>query len=276
MKIIDRVTIIIFSLSLFLVSILVPAFIFAKSPTFYQKQFAKNEIYATINEEGTEIRTPFYYLNGETNKKTYFTDEQLDIMINHIVDYLFTDLDSFELVLDGVIVNGKVCDNVSIFGEKAVVHMKDVKVLFQLFYCILISLIVLMIILIVYFVYRFKYIKKLFFKYALIVYGCIIFLGVMFCFWCYCDLLKTGFEINLNNYCYILWQNCHYLFFPFQPDKIAGSSFNDILTEILTLDLFMDAVVTCIISLVSSIIIWLSFGIIIKLLTNKKIKNKEN
>lgn len=277
MKIIDRILVVIFSLSLFLVCILIPAFACAKSPSFYEKQFAKNGIYATINEAGEEIRTPIYFINGENSTIAYFSDEQLNIIIHHIVDYLFTDLDSFELIMDDVKLNGRVSDNVSIFGEQAVVHMKDVKVLFNLFYGVLIGLIVLMLIIIGYFIYRIHYIKKIAFKYSSIVYGSIVILACVFCLWCYSDLVKSGYDINIDNYCYILWGNCHYLFFPFQQGKVDGSMFNDTLTEILTLDLFMDAVIACVITLIVGIVLWLVLSYVgKKLIKDEKLLEKKN
>ncbi len=272
MKYLDRISVIFFSLSLFLVCILIPAFCCAKSPSFYEKQFEKNGIYASLDDEGNEIRTPIYFINGEVDKIAYFTDEQFNSIIHHIIDYLFGDTESFELILDDVKINRKIVDNVSIFGTEAVVHMEDVKNLFNLFWWILIILIVLMIIILGYFIYRIAYIKQIAFKYSMIVYTGIIILAGIFCLWCYIDLIKSGYDINIDNYCYILWGNCHYLFFPLQQDKVDGSSFNDALTEILTLELFMDAVILCVVILIIGIILWLILTYLgKKLINNKKI-----
>lgn len=52
------------------------------------------------------------------------------------------------------------------------------------------------------------------------------------------------------------WTVAHYLFFPFRPDKVAGSFFNDTLTMILTLELFMDAVVIVLSSLAAALTAW--------------------
>ena len=59
------------------------------------------------------------------------------------------------------------------------------------------------------------------------------------------------------------WENAHHLFFPFQPEKVEGSFFNDTLTSILTLELFLDAVAIVLLTVGVTLAAWigLAFGL---------------
>lgn len=127
MKFFDRLTIVLFNICLLAVAIIFPALKIASTPAYYHAQFEKNGIYAQVDENGTERRTTIRYIGGNTDDRATFSDAQLNEMIDHIVDYLFTDKASFALVMDGVMLNGALTDNVNIFGETAVTHMQDVK-----------------------------------------------------------------------------------------------------------------------------------------------------
>ena len=70
-----------------------------------------------------------------------------------------------------------------------------------------------------------------------------------------------------------MWGDVHYLLFPFQPDKIEGSFFNDILTEILTVDLFVLAFAIVICVVITLNLIWLVATIAIRKY-GEKIANK--
>ena len=56
MKILDRAAILLLNLFLLLVSITIPAISVAATPAFYEKQFEKTGIYATLDENGEETR----------------------------------------------------------------------------------------------------------------------------------------------------------------------------------------------------------------------------
>ena len=66
------------------------------------------------------------------------------------------------------------------------------------------------------------------------------------------------------------WTNIHHLLFPFQPEKFEGSFFNDTLTSILTLELFLDAVIIVIVSVVATFIGWFLIAYLIKRKANRE------
>lgn len=273
MKILDRFLIILFNICLLIVGIWISAIPIAKSKIYYKVQFKVNEIYEHKNETTNEVeKTKFYYLNGEYTNAT-FTDEQLNIMIEHIVDYLFGNKDSFELYLDQVEVEGEIKDHVSVFGKQACTHMKDVKNLFISYQIISVIAFLALLAIFAYILLRIGQIRKTLFRYTLIYYFLlIIFLSSFFI----ASLIHTSREygsFDFSTYLYTMWGDVHYLLFPFQIDKINGSFFNDILTEILTVDLFVVALVIVLSVVMILNIIWLTFTILIRKY-GEKIANK--
>lgn len=278
MKILDRILILIFTLCLIIVSIWFSAVPIAKNASYYHLQFKINDIYEHENSEGEIVQTEFYYLDG-MYQKAKFTDEQLDIMVDHIIEFLFGNKESFELKLEGVAVYNKVTKEyevpvdpdgkpvpVSIFGEAAVTHMDDVKQLFIMFQIISVIAFVLVLGIFAYILIRISQIRKIMFEYTVLFYGGFItilsiYLGVTFVG----AISRYGTNINIDNFTSIAWEYFHFFFFPFQPDKINGSFFNDILTEILTIDLFVVAVVICVVVLTLIQLVWLAFCLIVKI-----------
>lgn len=259
LKIIDRMVIIFFNLFFLIVSITLPAITIASSEGFYQSQFEKTGIYATVNEDGTEQKRAIRYIGGKAGQIAYFTDEQLDTIIVHIIDYLFTDQESFALTMDGVELNGRIQDDVQIFGDTSVEHMVDVKELFSLVVTLTVIFGVLMIGLGVYIILRRKQVTPLLLKYTLIFYGAFIGLIGVFCGWVVLDASKNDVEF-LDQ----MWSNFHHLIFPFQEDKFSGSFFNDTLTSVLTLDFFLGAVATVLIVLGILLALWFTCTILLK------------
>lgn len=280
MKILDRILILIFTMCLIIVSIWFSAVPIAKNASYYHLQFKVNDIYEHENSEGETVQTVFYYLDGKY-QKAKFTDEQLDAMVDHIIDFLFGNKESFELELEGVSVYNKstgtyevIEEPVSIFGEAAVTHMNDVKQLFIIFQIISVIAFVMVLGIFAYILIRISQVRKIMFEYTMLFYagfvtilsifGVITFLNFV------ADVLKHDLPIHSNPYfsldhfISVAWGNFHFFFFPFQPDKIEGSFFNDILTEILTIDLFVVAVVICLVVLVIVQLIWLAFCLIVK------------
>lgn len=273
MKILDRFLIILFNICLLIVGIWISAIPIAKSKIYYKVQFKVNEIYEHKNKKTNEVeKTKFYYLNGECTNAT-FTDEQLNIMIEHIVDYLFGNKDSFELYLDQVEVEGEIKDHVSVFGKQACTHMKDVKNLFIGYQIISVIAFLALLAIFAYILLRIGQIRKTLFRYTLIYYFLlIIFLSSFFIV----SLIHTSREygnFDFSTYLYTMWGDVHYLLFPFQIDKINGSFFNDILTEILTVDLFVVALVIVLSVVMILNIMWLTFTILIRKY-GEKIANK--
>lgn len=271
MKVLDRLIILIFTMCLLIVSIWFSAVPIAKSASYYHFQFKVNDIYEHENEDGEMEQTTFRYLGGML-QKAKFTDEQLDIMVDHIIEFLFGNKESFELKLDKVSVydysSGKYVeqDDVSIFGEAAVTHMNDVKQLFIMFQIISVIAFVMVLGLLAYILIRLSQVRKILFEYTMLFYALFatvlsIYLVVTFAG----AVSRYGSNLNMNSFINIAWEYFHFFFFPFQPDKIEGSFFNDILTEILTVDLFVVAVVIVVFVLVIVQIIWLIFCLIVKI-----------
>lgn len=100
MKIVDRILLVFWTICLLLLILAFSVLPIARSERFYVNQFAKNN----------------------TTEKTAFTEEELQKIARHIIDYLFGAKDDFQYHLDRT--------DEDVFSEQAVLHMQDVKVLF--------------------------------------------------------------------------------------------------------------------------------------------------
>ena len=254
MKILDRVLGFLFNLCLLLSVAVGSVFAIASSPAYYYEQFEKTGVYASVNESGVEIPKRIRYIGGDSTKYAYFSDEQLNEIIDHIINYLFTDEESFELEMDNVNLNGKVTDDVNIFGEVAVSHMEDVKVLLQKLGTIALICGISAVGMLAYFIVRaVKGHGGALLKTTLIFYGSFVGLIAIFCLVTLIQLLISG--LGIEYYLSLIWHNFHFIIFP-DPAKAMGSFFNDTLTMILTLDLFMDAVVRVLLIIGASVVGW--------------------
>ncbi len=206
----------------------------ASNEDFYKDTLRDVGVYSTENEDGTERRRIIYGIGGDMAKRATLSDEQLDTVVEHIVGYLFGGKESFELKLDGVrFISGKTLDGVSIFGEEAVSHMKDVK---GLIHAVEISLIPSLLLLVLLFIYLYKRVRaRDVIKYILLFLLAILVLAALFCLWSYLG------STEMNPFLLNLWGNLHYIIFAFNADAYAGSFLTDALVYILTLDFFMKA-----------------------------------
>ena len=134
--------------------------------------------------------------------------------------------------------------------------MEEVKILFQVVILLTVILCVLLVGLVVYFIWRWKEISPLLLNYSLLFYGILLLIAGAFCLWTLLSMKHTGFDFGTQ-----LWRNFHYLFFPFQSDKFAGSFFDDTLTQILTLDFFLSAVMSVLLVIGLTLSAW--FGVAI-------------
>lgn len=272
MKILDRIAVLLLNLCILMVSITVPVFTITSSKGFYQTQFEKTGIYATIEENGEKTPSTIYYVDGNSAKRAQFTDEQIDVMIDHIISYLFTNQESFALVMDDVMLNGTRTDDVSVFGEVAVGHMVDVKGLFTFFIILTIVLVLLLLVAGGYLIWRKNEFQGLLLKYSLIFYGAFIALIGAFCLGVVFDLQAAGKAVTSDNFLDQLWGNFHHILFPFSAEKFENSFFNDTLTQILTLDFFMAAVSTVLIVAGIVLVLWFGFIAFVKIKTKHGIK----
>lgn len=255
MKIVNPILTFILNLCILLSVAVGSVFTIASTPAYYYNQFEVTGVYAQVDESGNKIPNTLRYIGGDSDQYAQFTDEQLNELIDHIIEYLFTDMESFELTMDDVLLNGKITDDVSIFGEVAVVHMEDVKGLLGVLGTIAIVCAVVGAGIIVFFILQAKRGQggKLF-KHTLIFYGTFVGLVAGFCLF---TLIQTlAMEIPLEYYLSMVWRNFHFIIFP-DPEKAMGSFFNDTLTMILSLDLFMAAVVMVLCIIALAVGLWL-------------------
>lgn len=265
MKFLDRFSALLFNLCILLLSVLVPVLIVASTPAFYQARFRETGIYATVEGNATYYKV-IRYVGGDADQRATFTDEQYNEIIEHFVDYFFGDKESFALQMDNVSLNGKLTDNVDIFGEVAVSHMQDVKDLFHLLMIVSAIAAVLAAACIVYFCRRPRQFLRLLWKYSIGFYIGFISIIVLFCIGTFFTIPEyiQGWENILEFFPTQLWQNMHHIFFVFTPEDVSGSFFNDALTMILTLDFFMTTVFIILAIMALVVIAWLITSYILK------------
>ena len=263
MKALNKLSVILFTLCLILLSISLPTLFISTSKSYYKNQFIICESYPTENEY-LYVR----YIGGDRNLVARFTNTQIDTIIEHITDFLADKKESFSLQMDNVILNGKEKDGVDIFSAESVTHMLDVKILFQNVKNITTIISSLFILSGIYILYNRKEIKKFIFNYSLYTFWGLISTVIVF-------ILFVIFKIGLSNlssdiFFSTLWEYMHYIFFPFSPDKFSGSFFNDTLTMLLNIDFFMNTVKNVILAFISSTALWLTTTFLIQKLISKK------
>lgn len=275
MKILDRAMILIFNVCLLLVAVWISAIPIAKNPSYYHFQFKVNGIYQSVDEEGNAIQKPIRYLGGEYSKYAKYSDEQLNVIIEHIIDFLFNDKEEFGLEMENVYVsnskNGeyKLVDKVQVFGDVAISHMNDVKQVFIIYQIISVIAFVMLIGIGAYLLLRIGQVRKILFEYTMLFYGifisiCSIFLMINFIY-AIKEWNDNSYYLNFaDQYIDTFWRNIHWLFFLFQPDKVNGSFFNDTLTMILTTDLFITAVVLVVLAIILLQVLWLGYTLVMK------------
>ena len=255
MRVLDRAVILFLNLCLFLGGILAPALLIARTPAYYRYEFQKNGIYSRIDEDGTEWRRRVYYVGGDYRQSALFSDEQLDTIIDHIVTFLFEGGDSFALTMDGVLLNGEMTDGVAVFGEAAVTHMADVRDLMTLGRVATVVAAISAPLCLIYLLWRRRECGGAALRYTAVFYGALLLAAGAFCLW---TLLSGGDFLSA------FWHNAHHLFFPFQPDKVEGSFFNDTLTYVLTIDLFLDATAIVLLTVVALLAAWLTVAVLLR------------
>lgn len=278
MKILDRILIVLFTLCLFVVSIWASAVPIAKSKIFYQIQFHLNGIYSYQEEDGEVVQNLFKHRDGINTRYpsegyAYFTDEQLDIMIDHIIDFLFGNKESFELELEGIEYYNEETghyeissEKLSVFGDKAVTHMNDVKELFIIFQVVAVVAFVLALGILAYLLIRIAQVRKVMFEYTMLFYGAFITLISVFLIFTFITFFKDGsYSLTVDSFLNHAWGEFHIFFFPFDEAKREGSMLSDILIEILTLELFIWAVVLVVFVVITVQVIWLAFCLFVKI-----------
>lgn len=127
MKIVDRILLVFWNVCLLLLILAFAVLPIARSERYYVSQFAKNN----------------------TTEKTGFTEEELQKIARHIIDYLYGAKDDFPYHLERT--------GEDVFSEQAVLHMQDVKVLSTVGRIGSLVVLVIFLALTGYFVYRRQY-----------------------------------------------------------------------------------------------------------------------
>lgn len=240
-----------FALLLIWTAAVTTALLLASSEDYYKDTLRECGVYSGDNGDGTEKRKVIYGIGGDMKVRATLSDEQLDLICEHIIDFLFGDTESFALTLDGVRMrSGEMRDGVSIFGEDAVSHMDDVRVLIRAVGFSLIPSVIALAALGVYLIRRVG--AKDVIRYTLLMLLWIFVIAALFCLWSYLGSTpSTPFLLKL-------WGNLHYIIFAFNASAYEGSFLADALVNILTLDFFLDAVVKVLIAIGAALAVWLT------------------
>ena len=244
------------------------ALMIARDSDYYKKELRECGVYSTKNENGTERRRIIYSIGGDPKKQATLSDEQLDLVADHIVDYLFGDTESFDLKLDAITyVNGDIGYNVSLFGDRAISHMRDVKVLMKGVGISLVPCAAAFIALLIYILKKVEAQKVL--KYTFVFIAAILVIAALFCLW---SLLGAS---ENNPFLLNLWGNLHYVLFAFSSDAYQGSFLNDALVYILTLEFFLGAVALVLSAIGIALLLWIAVFFLLAKKGNRSPKSEK-
>lgn len=249
-QVIHRLSIILFTVCLVLSAIIFPALVISTRNQYYVNQLEKCGLYP---EDGQTITVK--YIGGISGKNAQFTNKQIDEVIEHITDFLNGKKTSFSLQMNGVLINGQPQDNVDIFCETSIKHMDDVRELFETVKAIAVFIVLILILSGVWMLTHKKGVRDLIFKYSLFTVLGILACAFIFILIVFIKTCASGF--SLDSFSSTLWEYLHYVFFPFDQDKFNGSFFSDPLTMLLTLDFFINTVITVLINVLAFVTAWL-------------------
>ena len=249
----DLLAIAFINLSILWCAIVASTVIISSSPSIYREVLEEAEVYSATSENGNTRYKIIRYIGGDVNKSALFTDGQIDLIVDHIVDFLYTDMESFELTLDGVynLDTEKYEDGVIIFGSQAVEHMAFVKDLLRAARISLIPIGILLIALIIIMIKKADAKKVL--KYTGVTYAIIAAFAAIFSAWAY---LTRG---PGETFFYSLWGKMHYLIFPYSNDAFQSSFLLDTLVSILTTEFFLGVILRIVAVLLTTVLIWIAF-----------------
>lgn len=311
MKLLDRILIMLFNLCLIIVGVWITVVPIAKTEGLYKLQYRLFGIYSEEYHEGDKVYDDhyleketntvykvFYYLGGEY-QRAVLTNDQLDAVAGHIVEFLFENKESFELKLDDVRVYNastktyELKDDVLIFGEKAIKHMDDVKYVFEIFQIISVVSFLLLIGTFAYILLRIGQIRKIIFENTMVFIAIFFTVVAGFLMTVFIGTIKEaveyankyGGDVQKTIHYYIEtkmlnigWEYMHFLFFPFQSDKVEESMLYDILPEILSLEYFISIVVIVVGFVLLLLFLSLVTSFVLKIFgekIGKKIKQKK-
>ncbi|MBR6517972.1 MAG: DUF1461 domain-containing protein [Bacilli bacterium] len=251
MKKTNNILVLICNFCLFFCSIFTAIILIASSKPYFKTSFKMLGYY----EEGYIV----FDIGGKWNQSAKFTEAQFDEICDHIVDYMFTGKETFALEMDNVYLNDEFVDNVSIFGEKAVVHMRDVKVAVITISIIALVLLVVFVLSLVYIIKHRNEFKHILLKYSIYFYLGILGLFIIIALSAFVKMFFDTGYISFTYYMDYLWEVLHYIFFIFNQEKIEGSAFNDTLTSLLSIEFFTMIVILVVIIAFINVIAWFIF-----------------
>lgn len=219
MKLLDRLVIIIFNISLLLVTIWAIIIPITKSKDFYEYEFNKNN-----TTENT------YWYVSEDKTYYYYTNEQLTMISEVIIDYLMGRTDNMQVVIEGR----------NVFSNQALIHMKDVKALYtggRILGWVFFGLLILTLI---YMIFSYKRIKPLLFKYTMLTLGGIGLILLGFAIYALIDF--NGAFVLFHRLAFPTDQKFRDAFFAVESNYKELYYINNLtLTNILSIEIFMDA-----------------------------------
>lgn len=264
-RVTETILVVIFNIALLFSTIALPALFLSTNEDFYRWGLQKTGVYSTISEDGKTHKFKVDFIGGDEDTAAIFEDYQIDIISEHIINFMAGENESFLLVLDDVYIVGEGrCDGVAIFGEDAIRHMEDVRGLVEAARILsVISVLILISGIITYLIF----IKRISLspnKISLIFYSAILSLCALFLLWSYIGRGQKPFLLSL-------WQNLHYILFPFQTGKVEGSVLCDALAVILSTEFFIGAVIIILSIVIFTVALWLTLSFIYE----KRIKRKD-
>ena len=249
----NKTIVALFLLCLIFLSITVPAIAIMTNEFFYQTALENADIMPKNDSQTTAIR----YVKGMVSNTGYFTRGQFKEIIHHITQFLKGKKASFELFISNVIINGETREGVSIFGNQAISHMHDVKILFDFLKVITFILFAIFLVCLFVIIKRKNDIFEYIFSYSIKVISSVFSICILLVLLVLFKVIFSGYGLDMTRFAQELWIYMHYIFFPFDSNAYLGSFFNDALTYILTIDFFMYAVTVVCASLILSLTIWL-------------------
>lgn len=251
LNIIDKIIIVFASILLFILIGCLSVLPIAKSKSYYMKQHVKNDVVNILNEY---TFTGMYHTQlDENNEKVtvYYPKHEVDMDVveqatDIIIDYLYhKDVESmqFQIETDEGMVD--------FFTPQAIIHMKDVKVLFIGGINLAWISLVLFALCILYMIYRRQYVKKHIIKlytttiiaFVFILVGLFVFAAIDF------DAAFTVF---------------HYMIFNSADAELAISfSYYDTLTNVLTGEFFMNIGIIIGVTFIGLLVLSVVIGLLI-------------
>lgn len=236
-KFIDSIIVPFTTVLILLVSVWLVTVTITGGKWYYRWQFEKN---------GTVDKLTWVTKYGE---RITYDEEDLEMIMNQMVDYLMGKEKDMQVVIDGK----------NVFSNQAIYHMRDVKALYNRWSIITVFCIALLIASFVYIYKNYKDLKKKMFKKVMITFSVIG--GILLVV---CVAMAIDFDWTFTQFHHILFPN---------PDKFKDAFFsytsnyeelpyinNLLLIQILSIEVFLDAAIIIVCFIVLCLASWTVFS----------------